>query len=87
MVRNSPVIHGRQAILDWWRAYFSEPKPYPPALGSRYAPMGAILIIDEIRMMAPDVALINRLPRKRSHRPGGGSGEEVSAGHSGLTLL
>lgn len=47
VIRNSPVIHGRQAILDWWRTYFSEPRPYR-----------AILIIDEIRMMAPAVALI-----------------------------
>jgi len=48
VVRNSPVIHGHQAILDWWRTYFSKPRPYR-----------AILIIDEIRMMAPAVALID----------------------------
>ncbi len=48
IIRNSPSILGRQAILDWWRAYFAEPRPYR-----------AILIIDEIRMIAPKVALIN----------------------------
>ena len=48
VIRNSPVVHGRQAILDWWRTYFSQPRPYR-----------AILIIDEIRMMAPTVALVN----------------------------
>ena len=48
VVRNSPVIHGRQDILKWWRTYFSQPRPYL-----------FIPIIDEIRMMSPDVALIN----------------------------
>lgn len=48
VIRNSPVIHGRQAILDWWRTYFSQPRTYR-----------AILIIDEIRMMAPTVAIVN----------------------------
>jgi uncharacterized protein (TIGR02246 family) len=48
VVRNSAVIHGRQAILDWWRTYFSQPRPYR-----------TILIVDEIRMISPAVALIN----------------------------
>jgi len=48
IVRNGPEAHGGQAIQDWWRAYFSEPRPYR-----------VILIIDEIRMITPDVALIN----------------------------
>jgi uncharacterized protein (TIGR02246 family) len=48
IVRNSPLIRGEQAIRNWWRAYFSEPRPYR-----------AILIIDEIRIIAPNVALIN----------------------------
>jgi uncharacterized protein (TIGR02246 family) len=48
IVRNSPLILGRQAIRDWWLAYFSELRPYR-----------AVLIIDEIRMIAPDVALVN----------------------------
>jgi uncharacterized protein (TIGR02246 family) len=48
IVRDSPVISGRAAIRAWWRAYFGEPRPYR-----------ALLIIDEIRMIAPDVALVN----------------------------
>lgn len=48
IVRNSPSIMGLQAVRNWWRAYFSEPRPYR-----------AILIIDEIRMITPNVALIN----------------------------
>jgi len=48
IVRNSPLVFGRPAIDDQWRAYFSEPRPYR-----------AIMIVDEIRMIAPDVALIN----------------------------
>lgn len=48
IVRNGPVTHGQAAIQDWWRAYFSEPRPYR-----------ALLIVDEIRMMNPDVALVN----------------------------
>lgn len=58
VVRNSPVARGRQAILDWWRAYFSEPRPDPVTRGNWYESMRAILIIDEIRMVAPDVALV-----------------------------
>jgi uncharacterized protein (TIGR02246 family) len=48
IVRTSPLIHGSQAIEDWWRAYFSRPRPYR-----------ALFIIDEIRMINPDVALLN----------------------------
>lgn len=48
VVRNSPVLRGRQAILDWGRTYFSQPRPYR-----------AILIVDDIRMLTPDVALVN----------------------------
>lgn len=48
IVRNSPSVHGRKAIQDWWRTYFSESRPYRP-----------IFIIDDIRMIAPDIALIN----------------------------
>lgn len=58
VVRNSPVVRGRRAVLDWWRAYFSEPRPAPLARDSWYESMRAILIVDEIRMMAPDVALL-----------------------------
>lgn len=48
IVRNGPVIHGRPAIEDWWASYFSEPRPYR-----------ALLIVKDIRMVTPDVALIN----------------------------
>lgn len=48
IVRNLPATHGRQAIEEWWRTYFSQPRPYR-----------AIFIIDDIRMITPDVALIN----------------------------
>jgi uncharacterized protein (TIGR02246 family) len=48
IVRNSPLVSGRESIQAWWRAYFEEPRPYR-----------ALLIIDEIRMIAPDVALLN----------------------------
>jgi uncharacterized protein (TIGR02246 family) len=48
IVRNGPLIHGSQAIEDWWRAYFSRPRPYR-----------ALLIVDEISMINPDVALLN----------------------------
>lgn len=48
IVREGPVIHGARAIREWWRAYFSRQRPYR-----------ALLIIEEIRMMADDVALLN----------------------------
>ncbi len=46
--RNGPVTHGRKAIQDWWRTFFSEPRPYR-----------MILITDDIRMITPDVAVMN----------------------------
>ncbi len=48
IVRNSPLIQGKQAIEDWWRAYFSKPRPYK-----------ALLIIDEIRTISNNVVQIN----------------------------
>jgi uncharacterized protein (TIGR02246 family) len=48
IVREGPVIHGAQAIQEWWRDYFSQPRPYR-----------ALLIIEEIRMMSDNVALID----------------------------
>lgn len=48
IVRNSPVVSGRGAIHAWWRTYFGEPRPYR-----------ALLIVDEIRIVAPNVALLN----------------------------
>ncbi len=48
VLRNLPAIRGRRAIEDWWGAYLSEPRPYR-----------ALLIIDEMRPIAPDVVLLN----------------------------
>lgn len=48
IVRNGPVTHGREAIQAWWRTYFAEPRPYR-----------AVYIIDDIRLVTSDVALIN----------------------------
>jgi uncharacterized protein (TIGR02246 family) len=48
IVRNGPVTHGRKAIQDRWQRFFSEPRSYR-----------TILITDGIRMITPDVALIN----------------------------
>lgn len=48
IVRDSPLVTGRESIQAWWRSYFEEPRPYRP-----------LLIIDEIRMIAPAVALLN----------------------------
>ncbi|MGD8279260.1 MAG: SgcJ/EcaC family oxidoreductase [Gemmatimonadota bacterium] len=48
IVRNGPLVHGREAIRDWWRTYFSQPRPYR-----------AVYIIDGIRMITPDVARLN----------------------------
>lgn len=59
VVRNSPLIHGRSAILKWWRAYFSKLRPQSLDRNRWFESMRTILIIDEIRMMAPNVALIN----------------------------
>jgi uncharacterized protein (TIGR02246 family) len=48
IVREGPVIHGVPAIREWWRTYFSQPRPYR-----------VLLIIDDIKMMADNVALLN----------------------------
>lgn len=48
IVRNGPVTHGRQAIADWWASYFAQPRLYR-----------ATLIVRDIRMVTPDVALVN----------------------------
>jgi len=48
VIREGPVIHGTQAIRKWWRAYFSQPRPYR-----------VLLIIDKIRMMSDNVALLD----------------------------
>ena len=59
VVRNSPLIHGRSAILKWWRAYFAKLRPKSLDRNPWFESMRTILIIDQIRMMAPNVALIN----------------------------
>ena len=48
IVRNSPRIQGKQAIQNWWHAYFSKPRPYR-----------ALFIIDDIRTINDDVAQVN----------------------------
>ncbi len=48
IVRNSSLIQGSAAIKEWWRDYFSRPRPYR-----------ALFIIDGIRMIDSDVALLN----------------------------
>ncbi len=48
IVRNGPVVHGILAIREWWEDYFSQPRPYRVEL-----------IVEEIRMMSDDVALLN----------------------------
>lgn len=48
IVRNGPLIHGSQAIEDWWREYFSKPVPYRE-----------LLVVDEISKINPDIALLN----------------------------
>ena len=48
IVRNSPLIQGKQAIQDWWDNYFSKPRNYK-----------AVFIIDEIRTINDDVVQVN----------------------------
>ena len=48
IVRDSPRIQGKQAIQNWWHAYFSKPRLYR-----------ALFIIDDIRTINDDVAQVN----------------------------
>jgi len=48
IVRNSPAVRGIEAIREFWRSYFVQPRPFR-----------VLLIIDEIKMLADDVALLN----------------------------
>jgi uncharacterized protein (TIGR02246 family) len=48
IVRNGPLIHGKQAIQNWWGNYFSKPRNYR-----------ALFIINEIRTISDDVIQIN----------------------------
>jgi len=48
LIRNAPLVHGRTAIIEGWRRYFANPRPYK-----------VLLVIDDIRMIEPDVAVIS----------------------------
>jgi uncharacterized protein (TIGR02246 family) len=48
IVRNKPLVHGKQAIQEWWSSYFSIPRNFK-----------VIMIIDEIRMITNDVVQVN----------------------------
>ena len=48
IVREGPVIHGAEGIREWWRAYFSQPRPYR-----------VLLIIDDIKVLSDNVALLS----------------------------
>ncbi len=59
VVRNSPLIHGRSAILNWWRAYFAQLRTKWLDQNRWFESMKTILIINKIRMITHDIALIN----------------------------
>lgn len=48
IVRNRPLVHGKQAIQEWWSSYFSTPRNYK-----------VILIIDGIRTITNDVVQLS----------------------------
>ncbi len=48
IVRNKPLVHGRQAIQAWWSSYFATPRNYK-----------VVMIIDEIRAITNDVVQVN----------------------------
>ncbi len=48
IVRELPVVRGAQAIEHWWETYFSQPRSYR-----------ALMVVDGIRMITEDVALLN----------------------------
>jgi uncharacterized protein (TIGR02246 family) len=48
IVRNKPLVHGKQAIQEWWSSYFSSPRNFK-----------VIMIIDEIRTITNDVVQLN----------------------------
>ena len=48
IVRNLPLIRGKQAIQNWWSNYFSKPRSYK-----------ALFIIDEIKTISDDVVQVN----------------------------
>lgn len=48
IVRNKPLVHGKQAIQEWWSSYFASPRNFK-----------VIMIIDEIRTITNDVVQVN----------------------------
>ena len=48
IVRNKPLLQGKQAIQEWWSSYFSTPRNFK-----------VIMIIDEIRKITNDVVQVN----------------------------
>jgi uncharacterized protein (TIGR02246 family) len=48
IIRNSPLINGSEAIRNFWHTYFSTPRPYI-----------AVFIINDISVLADNVALVN----------------------------
>ncbi|HKI89775.1 MAG TPA: nuclear transport factor 2 family protein [Draconibacterium sp.] len=48
IVRNGPLIHGKQAIQNWWGNYFSKPRNYR-----------ALFIIDKIRTISDNIRQVN----------------------------
>jgi uncharacterized protein (TIGR02246 family) len=48
ILRNQPLVHGTQAIQEWWSSYFSTPRNFK-----------IIMIIDKIRTITNDVVQVN----------------------------
>lgn len=48
IIRALPVVRGIQAIRDYWTTYFAQPRPYY-----------ALMVVDQIKMVSADVALVN----------------------------
>lgn len=47
VVRNAPIVRGREEILEWWRRYFATPRPYR-----------VVLVVDRIRELGEDVVIV-----------------------------
>lgn len=69
MARNLPAIHGKQAILDWWRIYFSKSRAHGLDSEAWFNLMRPILIIDDIKMITPDIARINITATGAANKP------------------
>jgi len=48
IVRNKPLVHGKQTLQEWWSSYFSTPRNFK-----------VIMIIDKIRTITNDVVQVN----------------------------